>query len=206
MIFDTHTHTNLSSCSVLDVHDMIRIACDIGLDGICITDHHTMDVRHQISEGLQSSGLIVIIGMEYETPDGDFLIFGPYEDLAPGMDAQKLLVHVKKTGGAAIAAHPSRPARPVSEYIIHDGLCRTVETINGRNSDIENLKVRKWQNSYQITATGGSDAHMGFEIGKIVTRFFHPISTRQHFIQAINAGKCQPEYLPQWHENKVISC
>lgn len=184
---------------------MIRIASDVGLNGICITDHHTMDIRHQIPEGLQPSGIIVIIGMEYETSDGDFLIFGPYEGLAPGMDARQLLVHVKKTGGAAIAAHPFRADRRVSEHIIHDGLCRTVEAINGRNSDIENLKVRKWHDSHQITTTGGSDAHTAFEIGKIVTRFFYPIYTRQDFIQAINAGSCQPEYMSQWHENEGIS-
>ena len=195
MIFDTHIHTDLSSCSTLDVHDMVRAASDVGLDGICITDHQTMDVRYQIPEGLHPSGIIVIIGMEYETPDGDFLIFGPYENLATGMDAPKLLAHVKKTGGAAIAAHPFRADRGVSEYIIHDGLCRIVEAINGRNSEIENLKVRKWQDSYPITATGGSDAHTDFEIGKNVTRFFHPIHTRKDFIQAINTGKCQPEYL-----------
>ena len=205
MIFDTHIHTNLSPCSSLDVHDMIRIACDVGLDGICITDHQTMDVRHRISEGIQPGGIIAIIGMEYETPDGDFLIFGPYEELAPGMDAQKLLAHVKETGGVAIAAHPFRIGRCVSEHIIHSGLCRTIETVNGRNSDIENLNVQKWLDSYQITTIGGSDAHADVEVGKIVTRFFNPIHTRQDFIQAVNAGKCLPEYLSQCQENKVIS-
>lgn len=206
MIFDTHIHTNLSSCSILDVHEVIRIASNVGLDGVCITDHQTMDVHHQISEGMQPDGIIVVIGMEYETPDGDFLVFGPYEDLAPGMDAQKLLTHVKKSGGAVIAAHPFRTGRHVSEHIIHDGLCRTVEAVNGRNSDIENLKVRKWQDLYQITTTGGSDAHSDLEIGKIVTRFFHPIHTRQDFIQAINAGNCQPECLSQRYEkDKMVA-
>ncbi len=205
MIFDTHMHTNFSSCSNIDVHDMVHIAGNVGLDGICITDHQTMDVRQQISEGLHPSGITIIIGMEYETPDGDFLIFGPYENLAPGMDAQTLLAHVNKTGGAAIAAHPFRSGRPVSEYVIRDGLCRTVEAINGRNSDIENLKVRKWQESYPITVTGGSDAHTDFEVGKIVTRFAHPIHTRQDFIQAVNTGEYQPEYMSQCAENRVIS-
>ena len=206
MIFDTHIHTDLSSCSVLCVHDLIRIAHDAGLDGICITDHQTMDIRRQISEGPQSNGLTVIIGMEYETPDGDFLIFGPYEALAPGMDAPALLAHVKETGGAAIAAHPFRADRGVSEYVVRDGLCRTVEAVNGRNSDIENLKTRKWQDSYRITVTGGSDAHTDLEVGKIVTRFFRPVHTRREFIEAINAGKCRPEYLSQTREERALSC
>lgn len=197
MIFDTHIHTNFSSCSSLDVHDLIRIACDAGLDGICITDHQTMEARHEISEGVQPCGLVVIFGMEYETPNGDFLIFGPYEDLSPGMDARQMLTHVGKTGGTAIAAHPFRTRRSVSEYIIRNGLCHTIEIVNGRNTDIENLKVQKWQSEYRLTGTGGSDAHTESEVGKIVTRFFDPIHTRKDLIHAINCGRCRPECLDQ---------
>jgi hypothetical protein len=30
-----------------------------------------------IEEGIQDNGLYLLIGMEYATPDGDFLLFGP---------------------------------------------------------------------------------------------------------------------------------
>ena len=109
MIFDIHIHTTISSCSRVDVHELIETAGRIGLDGICITDHGSMAISRYIREGRQPNGLIVIIGMEYET--------------------------------VAIAAHPCWKARPVSESIFQKGLCPVIETQNGRNAMVENLKA-----------------------------------------------------------------
>jgi predicted metal-dependent phosphoesterase TrpH len=49
------------------VQDAIARAKERGLDGLCITDHNTLDVRHVLSEGVQENGLCVIFGMEYST-------------------------------------------------------------------------------------------------------------------------------------------
>ncbi len=77
MIFDMHIHTTISSCSRLNVHELIETAGRIGLDGICITDHESMAVGKYIGEGRQPNGLTVIIGMEYKTPEGGFSAFWP---------------------------------------------------------------------------------------------------------------------------------
>jgi predicted metal-dependent phosphoesterase TrpH len=192
MIFDMHTHTNLSSCSTLDVHDMIDEAGKLDLDGVCITDHQTMDVRHQIKEGPQSNGLIVIVGMEYDTPDGDFLIFGPYEEIPPGMGGEALLNHVKTTGGVAVAAHPFRKGRMLNETLVQNRLCHVAEGINGRNSDIENLKFDRLRKRYGLTEIGGSDAHTLTELGRAVTRFSAPIRSRKDLIYALDHSLCEP--------------
>ena len=75
MKFDIHVHTTLSPCSHLTVDDILSRAKDKGLDGVCITDHDTMAIRHHLSEGIQDNGLCLIFGMEYSSPDGDFLAF-----------------------------------------------------------------------------------------------------------------------------------
>lgn len=193
MIFDMHTHTILSSCSVLDFNEIIDIARIIGLDGICITDHRTMDIRHHITEGIQPNGVIVIFGMEYDTPHGDFLIFGSYEHIPQNMAALDLLNYIKHTKGIAIAAHPFRKNRPVKESFVRDKLCTVVESINGRNSEIENLKTETWQKRYRQTQTGGSDAHTPHELGKVVTRFSMPIYSRKDLVYALRHGLCKPE-------------
>ena len=193
MLIDMHTHTTLSSCSVLDIHDMIGIAKDRGLDGFCVTDHHTMDIRHYITEGIQKNGVTVIFGMEYDTPDGDFLIFGPYERIPQKMQAKKLLNHIKNTGGIAIAAHPFRKNRPVTKHLLQDRFCTMVESINGRNSDIENLNVKNLTNYDELTKVGGSDAHTADELGNTVTHFPLPIRSRQDLLFALTYGLCQPE-------------
>lgn len=192
MIFDMHTHTNLSSCSTLDVHDMIDEAGRLGLDGVCITDHQTMDVRHQIKEGPQSNGLIVIVGMEYDTPDGDFLIFGPYEEIPPGMGGEDLLNYVRATGGIAVAAHPFRKGRMLNEALVQNRLCHVAEGINGRNSDIENLQFNSLRKRYGLTEIGGSDAHTLSELGRAVTQFSVPIRSRKDLIYALDHSFCKP--------------
>ena len=104
------------------------------LDGVCITDHDGMEAARYVREGVQEDGLVVIVGMEYATTDGDFLLFGPIEGLGPGLSAREVLTFVREVGGAAVAAHPFRRNRQVSEFVMRSGLCRIMELVNGRNN------------------------------------------------------------------------
>ena len=193
MIFDLHVHTDISSCSNLDVNTILVQAGKKGLDGICITDHQTTEIRHYIKEGLQANGIYLIPGMEYETRDGDFLIFGPYDNLGPGLDGMSLLDHVNRTGGVAVAAHPFREGRPVNEYLIQEGWCRVFEGVNGRNTHAENLMVENWRKKYSMAEVGGSDAHTIDELGKAVTRFTTPVRSANELIHALKNNLCRPE-------------
>lgn len=191
MLFDLHTHTTLSSCSRLTLEQVLSQARAKGLDGVCITDHDTMAVRHTIAEGMCDNGLCVIFGMEYATPDGDFLLFGPFEELPAGLQAQPLLQHVASVGGVAIAAHPFRAQRPTGEEFIKNKLCTIVEGINGRNSAHENQRVLEWQ-QYEVKQVGGSDAHTLDELGKVATNFTIPVRSRTDLIRALQQGCFNP--------------
>jgi predicted metal-dependent phosphoesterase TrpH len=197
MIFDIHVHTSISACSSIHPDELIGHARNLGLDGICITDHETLDVTKYITEGLQSNGLLVIIGMEYETTDGDFLIFGPYEDLKSGLDAVSLLTHIRQTGGAAIGAHPFREDRPLNENLIKDNYCTIIESANGRNNGEDDKKLSLWRNKYSLFEVGGSDAHSLKELGRTSTRFTIPITSRSDLIQALHEGLCSPVVIPE---------
>jgi predicted metal-dependent phosphoesterase TrpH len=205
MIFDIHVHTNLSPCSQMAVEDAIIRAKECGLDGICITDHDTMDVRHILSEGFQENGLCVVFGMEYSTSQGDFLVFGPFENLQPRLTADLLLQIVDQSGGIAVAAHPFRKQRPVSEHIIKKGWCRTIECINGRNTPAENLEVEKWRQCYELTECGGSDAHSVEEVGTFATHFFVSIRTRVDLIRALKQRMCQAK-IHDAKQMQLLSC
>jgi predicted metal-dependent phosphoesterase TrpH len=193
MLFDLHVHTVLSPCSNINIEQIVLRAKEHGLDGVCITDHHTMDIRHLLTEGIQKNGLCVLFGMEYSTPQGDFLLFGPFEDLAPNLDADLLLSAVRDHGGAAVAAHPFRKARPTDERLVRNGLCHAVECVNGRNTSHENSAVEQWIQRYRLTQCGGSDAHTLDELGTFATRMLNPIQTRADLIQALRGGLCRPE-------------
>ena len=188
-----YVHTNISPCSQLSLDDIIAQAKERGLSGVCITDHDTMDVRYLLQEGMQENGLCVIFGMEYATSDGDFLLFGPYEQLQTGLDAAALLRHVKKTGGVAVAAHPFRANRPTREYLVDNGFCAIVEGINGRNHQHENDRVDNWRDRYGVKQVGGSDAHTLEELGQVTTRFHQPIRNRADIIHALKNSCYAPE-------------
>jgi predicted metal-dependent phosphoesterase TrpH len=190
MQFDLHVHTTLSPCSHLQIDEILTHAKAFGLDGVCITDHETMEIRKHLREGIQQNGLCVIFGMEYSTSDGDFLLFGPFERIAPGLPAGQLLHMAAQSGGIAVAAHPFRQGRSVSEFVLRQGLCEVVESVNGRNSESENLRVSFWRKQYRFTECGGSDAHSLAELGKAKTEFSVPIRSRAELVAALRKGCC----------------
>ncbi|HON80490.1 MAG TPA: PHP domain-containing protein [Spirochaetota bacterium] len=193
MIFDIHVHSALSPCSSLEISEILSMAKDRGLDGVCITDHNTMDARRYINEGVQQDGLVVLVGMEYDTPQGDILLFGPMEDIRPGLSAVEVLHLTHERNGFAVAAHPFREDRPFSEDIIRNGLCTIVESINGRNTDKENRMVSRWVSTYPVTVCGGSDAHSIEELGSVVTKFAMPVYSLSDLRIALTKGLCIPE-------------
>ena len=192
MRIDIHVHSSISPCSGLSLEDILAYAKSRGLDGVCLTDHDTMDARAVVREGVQPDGLLVVIGMEYATSQGDFLLFGPFEDLVPGLSARDVLALVDAAGGAAVAAHPCREERPVAVELLAAGLVHALETLNGRNTAEENRLARAWPERFSLPAVGGSDAHSLAELGRSPTRFLTPIASRADLVRALRRGLCAP--------------
>lgn len=192
MIFDLHIHTTHSPCSNLRLDELITQAKSCGLDGIAITDHNCMDVRREITEGIQENGVCLLVGMEYDTPDGDFLLFGPFENLKPGLSARDLLRLVEDRQGVAIGAHPCREGRSLNVDILELSACPIIEGLNGRNSDSENHRVEQLIKKYPLFQCGGSDAHRLDELGRTATCFEDKITSRQELIAALQNGHYRP--------------
>lgn len=192
MLLDLHVHSSISPCSTLSLDHIVTHARAHGLDGVCITDHDSMASRLLLREGMQDNGLLVLVGMEYTTAQGDFLLFGPFEDLAPGLCARELLTLVHDAGGAAVAAHPCRSNRPTAMELAAQGLVHAVETLNGRNSEEENRLAQAWPGRFKLSAVGGSDAHTLPELGRSPTRFFTRIKSRADLVRALRKGRCEP--------------
>ncbi len=193
MLIDIHVHSAISPCSSLSLEDILARARALGLDGVCLTDHDTMAACSVVREGVQPDGLVVVVGMEYATSQGDFLLFGPFEDLAPGLSASEVLALVDAAGGAAVAAHPCRLARPTDREVVAKGLVHALEIVNGRNTAEENRMARHWPDRFGLTAVCGSDAHTLEELGRKPTRFLKSVSSRLDLIRALRRGQCFPE-------------
>lgn len=203
MLIDMHVHSNVSRCSVLSVDQILGNARSLGLDGVCITDHDTTGVLSQIDEGFQSDGLLVLVGMEYTTPQGDYLVHGPVESLTPGMDVFQLAAEVGELGGAIIAAHPFRGWRPSDITAISPATCLAVEVENGRNNLFENSQAADFVRKQGMAGVAGSDAHQLDELGRFPTRFTTSIKGRDDLVRALQQG--QFEMLPSYERLATAS-
>lgn len=189
---DLHVHSHFSPCSRLGLADILAQARARGLEGVGITDHQTRAALGQVREGRQPDGLLLLVGQEYATPQGDFLLYGPLPELPPDLAALELLERVAEAGGAAIAAHPFRPGRSLDPALLGPGPLRLVEGINGRNPQGCNQPARQWAQRQGLGQVGGSDAHSLEELGGVATRLPWPVEDHQGLVAALHSGLCQP--------------
>jgi predicted metal-dependent phosphoesterase TrpH len=192
MIVDMHIHTRFSPCSSIRIAQLFKKVKQTGLDGICITDHDTTASCSILKNIQENSGILVLVGMEYTTDKGDFLIFGPLENIPKGMNAEGLLIWIRKEGGIAIPAHPFRKGRPTDLRLIQSS--KVIESLNGRNNPHENELCRQWIHKYGngVKQTGGSDAHTLEEVGQVVTVFNKDIYDVDDLIEELYCGHYSP--------------
>ena len=201
-LFDLHVHSRISPCSILSLKDILAKARLLNLDGVCVTDHNSTEARHQVREGIQDDGLCVIIGQEYSSLDGHFLIFGPQEEFEPYLPAPEISSRVNRLGGVIIASHPYREMQKVDEKLASAGIISFAEGLNGRNSDLENALAQSWQEKHGVSLTGGSDAHCLEELGRVGTLFHEPVRNREDLVQALKNRNFIPARNPYY--KKVI--
>lgn len=188
MIVDMHVHTRFSPCSIIQIRQLISKARERGLDGICITDHDTTESLSVLRNATELNGICIFVGIEYTTKNGDFLVFGPVEQIPKGMNPENLLKWVQKEYGVLIPAHPFRHSRPVETDILAS--CDIIEVLNGRNHPKENELCKKWVETCVNgrKKTGGSDAHTPEEIGQFVTVFGKNLYTIENLIYELRYG------------------
>lgn len=195
MLIDLHVHSHLSPCSRLPLRQILAQARARGLDGVCLADHGGRLALGQVSEGRQADGLLLLVGQEYATRQGDFLVFGDLEPLPPDLGALSLLERVDALGGVAVAAHPFRPGRGLDPELGGQGLLRLVEGINGRTPTGGNRLASQWAALHGLDLVGGSDAHSLAELGGVATYFNRPIASQADLVRALREGDCQPRRL-----------
>lgn len=188
MLFDLHIHTRFSACSEMRLSDAMDQAHARGLDGLCFTDHNSRGATRLIQEGPQENGLVVLVGQEYATDQGDFLLFGPLPELAPRMPAPQLLHMVDEAGGVAIGAHPFRRGRGLDPKLSQTGHLHFIEGINGRNRAGENELATQWGLEHGLGLLGGSDAHQASELGAVLTEFKQTIRKQDDLVRALKCG------------------
>ena len=186
MKLDLHVHTNSSIDGITTPSMVVKYAKKRGLCGIAITDHNTLKGIEAV-KSIAHEGFFVISGVEYSTDFGHMLALfceksavdfdKNHEDLYSFFEIADF---VRNEGGLLVAAHPLRYKKYLSigsPYNLNPQMLQKVdgiESVNARDLHRDPSAksiIETCAKEYDLFLTGGSDAHLPFEIGSGFTEF-----------------------------------
>jgi hypothetical protein len=194
MIIDTHVHAYpTSSDSHITLEEIVARAQIIGLDGVCITDHDSLEIRDKARAYSKETGFPVFVGAEVFTLEGDIIVFG-LDELPPHRVHAEYLLHLlSRAGGVAISAHPFRTNnRGMGDLIRQVPGLDGIEAFNGSTDRDNNLRAVNLADELGLPMLGASDAHKLEAMGKFATVFPDGMRDEQDLIRAIKQGRVYP--------------
>ena len=194
MLIDIHMHeSKYSSDSHVSLEEIVAKAKSIGLDGICITDHESNQIKAEATKLSVQEDFPIIVGAEVLTQAGDILVFGLNDLPKEKIPAQDLIDSVNKAGGVAIAAHPFRDnGRGTGEEIRNLTGLAGIETFNGSTKPDHNFQAYSLALELGLSKVGGSDTHVIERVGKFVTSFPDWVRTTKDLIKAVKNDQVMP--------------
>lgn len=199
---DLHVHTSLGGDSIIKPEELVPRCREIGLDAVCVTEHHSYFLSNPYQKISAETGFPVFRGLEYRAKEGHLLIFGvraDEEDLPKMLPMQWTVDWVRQRGGVAVPAHPYQNGMvygfPGDGVLELEGLI-ALEVLNASLSSGENLRAARAAAELGIKGIAGSDAHGPSVLGRAYTKFPKEIRTEEELVSALQTG----EYLPSWND------
>jgi predicted metal-dependent phosphoesterase TrpH len=173
MKMDMHVHTSHSEDCRTSIETVLKKAKNIGLDGIAITDHN--EIGGALRAKKRSKGILVIVGEEIETNQGEILAYLVKKRIPPNRDISETIDMAKKQGCLVAVPHPFDGYRSntVGDINILNRISSKIDFIevNGHSFPGANKKAITFASKYGIPLIAGSDAHTPIEIGSAYTVF-----------------------------------
>lgn len=188
MLIDLHCHTQpLSSCSALSAPELVRLAVERGIDGVCLTEHDRAWPTAELEQLRGESPIPVFSAVELTTDLGHVLAFG-LEPSGFSAIAREVFAAAQALGAILFLAHPARDGllRVTHETVEYFA---SVEAINGSDSRLKNLAATGLAKGFRLPGVGGSDAHAPDEVGRAATRFADEISSNAELLAALKSGE-----------------
>lgn len=169
MKVDTHIHSSYSMESSPDrsrPNLILKAAAKAGIDGLCISDHNTMDGYREAARIRKPGDPIVIPACEVSTTRGHLLVLGVDRDWPEGVEPEEVVEDARSQGGVVSAPHPFYLSTISVSWLARE-LKLAVEAFNAMASILvyPNLVARKFATKYGLPITGGSDAHSYETVG-----------------------------------------
>jgi len=194
MLMDLHVHTSgFSPDSRMTLEACLERARLIGLDGVCLTEHDVIAGYEDVGSLAARFGLVVLVGVEILTLDGDILCFGLDRVPDGAIGARELTAALAARGGATVAAHPYRDnKRGVEDLLFELPDLTAVEGYNGNTSPDDNLRAARAARELGLPVTGSSDAHGVERVGAYATMFDGRVASVGDLAAALRGGDYRP--------------
>ena len=206
-----HVHTSRGSTdSGLSPAELVSVASELELDGVCITEHGENWSDAELQELADGTGLVLFSGREIETDVGHVLAIGLLRYEAGLHRFGALVEYAARNGVALVLAHPFRHytdppagqtclltaglpepsagAEALATAIPELSQVDAIEAANGATSQADNDLAAATASLLGSPTTGGSDAHSAHGIGSGLTRVDSRPRTSAELAEAIRAG------------------
>jgi len=192
---DLHIHTNASRDSNLTPLKVLEAAKRKNLDVVAITNHNTIRDAKETEKlgGKFFPELIVIVGEEVKTKQGEIIALNIEKNIPNGLDVVKTCEMVKEQNGLVILPHPfdvlrsglGKKSREILKFV------DAVEGFNARSLFKRfNEKGVEFAREYKLPLVAGSDAHFVEEIGQAIT-LIDSEPDKGSVIKAIKSGRTE---------------
>lgn len=199
---DLHVHTALGGDSLLKPDELVSRARQVGLDAVCVTEHHSSFLSDPLKKISLETGFPIFQGLEYRAREGHLLIFGlkiSQSDLLRGLPMQWTVDWVHKRDGVAVPAHPYQKDTLngfLGDKVLEIEHLLALEALNASLSAGENHLALRAANHLGIKGIGGSDAHGPSVLGRAYTLFQETIHSEEELVQTLRSGR----YIPCWND------
>lgn len=172
---DPHLHTVASYDGETLPGDLLRRAEQVGLDGVVVTDHDTVEGARVVADLAEASPVTAIVGCEVSTADGHLLALGVDEAPPVGEPLASTATRVRENGGVAVVPHPFQRSRHGASAAAIGGV-DGIEVYNAHTLvNLRNEQAARYARRHGHPAFGGSDAHRPGGIGLAATALeLHP--------------------------------
>ena len=163
MKFDLHIHSKHSYDSFLSPETIIKIAKKKRLDGVAVTDHGTIKGGIEALKINKDKDFQVIVGAEIKTEYGDVIGMFLNEEIKSQIFMQ-MVEEIRDQGGLVVLAHPFRKGITFPTDLLK--YVDLIEGFNARSPKSLNARALELARKLKKPMTAGSDAHLGFEVGR----------------------------------------
>jgi predicted metal-dependent phosphoesterase TrpH len=189
MKMDLHVHSTFSPDGQVKPREILKRARHVGLGGICISDHNSLQGSMDSLAMAKEFGLVVIRGTEVSTSQGHMLAYGIGEPIKKGRAPARAVEKIHALGGLAAVAHPFRGVSGVGKRVACEIGPDAIEIINSHSSVSQNNRASELCAKLNASRIGGSDAHELTGIGKAYTVFEEPVASEEEALEAIRKRK-----------------